>query len=147
LLSQYETPLRLELSPQAVYRRWLMMLYGGAMLVMLFLTSLAFSLKLMLLLILCIALFRQWQQLQYLPCNLIQQTDADWVLTEQNGRTVNARLMDKGYVSRWLIVMYFKMSNGKQRSVVILPFMLDKNSYRRLSAYLRMTNLQQLTDE
>jgi len=118
------------------------------MLVMLFLTSLAVSLKLLLLLMLGVALYGQWRQLCSLPSSLIQQTDADWVLTGQTGRKVSARLLDKAYVTRWLIILYFRMPNDKPRSVMVFAPMLDKNSFRRLSVYLRMTNLRQfMTDE
>lgn len=145
--SRYETPLSLKLSLKVSYQCWLLPLYVSAVLILLFMTSLAFSLKLIVLLLIGISGYRQWQQLRSLPGRLIRQDEENWVFVGMDGRTLPVSLQNKSYISRWLIILHFRMPDNKQRSVVILPTMLDADSYRRLSVYLRMTNLKRLTNE
>jgi len=147
LSNSYDTPLRFELSPAGAYQWWLLSLHAAAALVLLLLTTLAASLKIVLLLILFAMLYWQWQKLRLLPRRLIQQDGLGWLLEDQDGRPTVATLLDEGYVSRWLIILHFKMVDAQRRSIVILPYMLDKNSFRQLCVYLRMTNLSLPTDE
>ena len=147
MLHPYDKLLRFKLSAVRTYQVWLLALYVSASSLLIFYTSLPLPLKVTLLLVLLMTLFWQWQKLMRLPRVLIKQGDQDWVLEDQQGNSMVAILNDHAYVSRWLIILHFKSEDNKNISVVILPFMLDRNSFRQLNVYLRMTNLHMLTDE
>ena len=147
MLPPYDKLLRFRLSAVRTYKVWLLALYVSASLLLIFYTSLPLSLKVTLLLVLLAMLFWQLQKLLRLPCVLIKQSELDWVLEDQQGNRMAAMLNEYAYVSRWLIILHFKLEDNKNISVVILPFMLDRNNFRQLNVYLRMTNLQMLTDE
>ena len=147
MLPPYDKLLRFKLSAVRTYQVWLLVFYVSASLLLIFYTSLPLSLKVTLLLVLLAMLFWQWQKLMRLPRVLIKQSDMDWVLEDQQGNSMAAILNDHAYVSSWLIILHFNLSDSKNISLVILPYMLDRNSFRQLSVYLRMTNLKMLTDE
>lgn len=143
----YDRPLRFKLQAQRSYQVWLLMLHGMAMVLLVFFTDLSDLLTTLLSSALLCSLYWQWQKLRLLPCRLLQKTDLDWLLEDQSGKQYNAVLMPEAYVSAWLIVLSFTLENGKRLAVVILPYMLAGDDFRRLAAYLRMTNLSGLMDE
>ena len=147
MFNPYDKPLRFKLDAIRSYQVWHVMLYMTAVLLSVFFTALPIVLKITLTLIFLLTLYWQWQKLVLLPRLLIRQDETDWVLEDQKGNITTVSLSPDAYVAAWLIILSFKLPDGKRRPVIILPYMLDKNSFRQLSAYLRMTNLSTLTDE
>ena len=78
---------------------------------------------------------------------MIWEADGDWQLYEGDGSTIIARLRPDSYVSPILVVLRFDLLVGRSRTVVILPDMLDRQSFRRLRVRLYQTRLTERADD
>lgn len=62
--------------------------------------------------------------------------DGDWVLTQRDGKTVDAQLQPGSYVHPLLLVLNFKLSGGGRRAVVVFGGRADADAVRRWRAAL-----------
>lgn len=88
-----------------------------------------------------------WQVSRLPPRRLMWETDDDWQLLFQDGSEQNGELRPDSYVSPLLVVLRFRLPAGGTRSVLILPDMLDRQSFRRLRVRLYQTRLAEAAEE
>lgn len=88
-----------------------------------------------------------WQVSRVSLRYLIWETDGDWQLQEAGGKKIIVRLCPATYVSPILVVLRFQLQSGGTRSVVLLPDMLDRQSFRRLRVRLYQARLAERADD
>jgi len=147
LLQPSDKHFRFKVSAVRTYQAWILVLMACTVLLVMFYVALTSTLKLMIISGLFTILYWEWQKLSRMPGVIIKQSDIDWVIKDRHGNNTSVVLAGNIYVSVWLVVLHFKTPGDKNISLVILPYMLDRNNFRQLSAYLRMMNLIMLTDE
>jgi hypothetical protein len=81
------------------------------------------------------------------PRRLAWQTDGDWQLLFQDGSDRTGQLRPDTYVSLWLVILRFQLEQGGRCSVVILPDMLDPQSFRRLRVRLYQARLAETAED
>jgi len=81
------------------------------------------------------------------PYRLIWEADGEWQLLFENGNEYTGQLRPDSYVSTLLVILRFQRERGGQCSVVILPDMLDAESFRRLRVRLYQTRLAAAVEE
>lgn len=73
------------------------------------------------------------------PYQLIRDTNGEWRLQDVDGKEVCARLRPDSYVGMGICILRFRSETGRMRSFVMLPDMLDSETWRRLRIELRQT--------
>jgi hypothetical protein len=66
-------------------------------------------------------------------------------LTLRSGRRVNAALLPKVFIQHWLVILYLSQNKSRRRHLIVLPDMLDTESFRRLRVRL-LLEMKQVTD-
>ncbi len=59
-----------------------------------------------------------------------------WILQQRGGETVKASLLGNAFIRPWLVIVCLKDENRKRHNVLLLPDMLDINTFRRLRVRL-----------
>ncbi len=67
----------------------------------------------------------------------------DFELELINGKKVRAILLAGSLVTEWLIILHLTCKNGRRREWLLLPDMIDSETYRRLSVRLRQWHPEQ----
>ena len=147
LLSPYEKPLRFNLNLEKSYRIWLSGLYLLSLAVLFWMTALPSATKIILSVLVTAVVLWRWRRLKHLPVVLLRKDAGEWLLKLRSGEEVTASLSDKSFSAGWFVILYFTLSGEKSVSIVMLPYMLEPDGFRQLSAYLRMVNLSAVTDE
>jgi hypothetical protein len=62
--------------------------------------------------------------------------DERWILQQRCGETVKASLLGNAFIRPWLVIVCLKDENRKWHNVLLLPDMLDINTFRRLRVRL-----------
>jgi len=78
---------------------------------------------------------------------LMWEVDDDWTLWCNDSSEIVGQLRPESYESTWLVILRLQLQQGGRRTIVILPDMLDRQSFRRLRVRLRQTRLAEATDE
>ncbi|NNF96564.1 MAG: hypothetical protein HKM94_06540 [Halobacteria archaeon] len=78
---------------------------------------------------------------------LVWEADDDWTLWCNDSTELVGQLRPESYESTLLVILRLQLQQGGQRTVVILPDMLDRQSFRRLRVRLRQVRLADATDE
>jgi len=79
--------------------------------------------------------------------NLLWQDQNQWQLTTATGEMIKARLLGSSFVNPWLIVLNFKPEQGgRMLPVVIMSDGVNRTTFRRLSAKLRMYGAEVVND-
>ncbi|NNG12244.1 MAG: hypothetical protein HKM88_03235 [Halobacteria archaeon] len=66
-------------------------------------------------------------------------------LTLGSGRRVNAALLPHVFVQHWLVILHLNQYKGRRRHLIVLPDMLDTESFRRLRVRL-LLEMKQAAD-
>ena len=82
-----------------------------------------------------------WQITRVRPRRLVWQSDGDWSLFDEEENERLAYLSPDSYVSTLLVILRLQLEQGGRCSVVILPDMLDRHSFRRLRVRLHQARL------
>lgn len=69
--------------------------------------------------------------------HLVWQGDDTWWWAEGTAAAVAARLLPDSYLSQPLIVLCFRLADGRRRSLPLLADSLDADTLRRLRARLK----------
>jgi len=72
---------------------------------------------------------------------LVWEVDDDWTLWCNDSTELVGQLRPDSYESIWLVILRLQLQQGGRRTVVILPDMLDRQSFRRLRVRLRQARL------
>jgi len=78
---------------------------------------------------------------------LVWEADDDWALWCNDSTELVGQLRPDSYESTWLVILRLQLQQGGRRTVVILPDMLDQQSFRRLRVRMRQVRLADATDE
>lgn len=142
LYRTYATPLRIEPVGTRRIGRGLLCVYGCATLVVALL-PLPLNVRCLLELGLLLSLAWQWR------CH-VSRTSPRCVqaMTWQEGRACRVRLRNgaeqdvilgnSAFVQPWLVIIHFHGRHRRRHYLLLLPDMLDRNTYRRLRVRLRM---------
>ncbi len=91
--------------------------------------------------VLFVIAFSAWSSLYKSRFNRIKNAcwrmSGDFELELRNGKKLRARLLAGSLVTEWLIILHLACKNGRRREWLLLPDMIDSETYRRLSVRLR----------
>lgn len=73
---------------------------------------------------------RATQRVEWMP-------DGKWILTDGLKTSFQAELLSGSYVSPWLLVLRFKVSRFRGRSIILFSDSAEKNGLRRLRVQLK----------
>ena len=94
---------------------------------------------------------RQWRRTrEHDPARihrLVWEADDDWTLWCNDSTELVGQLRSDSYESIWLVILRLQLQQGGRRTLVLLPDMLDRQSFRRLRVRLRQARLADATDE
>ena len=92
-------------------------------------------------LVLLAIVFSAWSSLYKSRFNRIKNAcwrmSGDFELELINGKKLRANLLSGSLVTEWLIILHLACKNGRKREWLLLPDMIDSETYRRLSVRLR----------
>jgi hypothetical protein len=78
---------------------------------------------------------------------LVWEVDDDWTLWCNDSTELVGQLRPDSYESTLLVILRLQLQQGGRRTLVLLPDMLDRQSFRRLRVRLRQARLADATDE
>ncbi|MDH3948680.1 MAG: hypothetical protein OEU74_06940 [Gammaproteobacteria bacterium] len=78
---------------------------------------------------------------------LVWEADDDWTLWCNDSTELVGQLRPESYESTWLVILRLQLQQGGRRTIVILPDMLDRQSFRRLRVRLRQARLAEAAEE
>lgn len=136
---KYASPLILEPDPSRIYIALMLFVHLGAMAVIIPL-NFHWAIKVVLWIVLLASLLSviKKQGKGNVRC-LSWKEDSDWVLSQEDGTEVEARLLTTTYVNPWLVVLNFKMlEDNRQRSVSLFRDALDQETFRKLRVRLAL---------
>jgi hypothetical protein len=149
LSRKYATPLHLELGRSRLLWLYLTLLHG-ALLVTLPFVQLPGSFVLLLTLVLVLSYLR-YRRLYWLTANRDSIRSLVWgsaermQLTLESGQGAGASLLPHGFVLSWLVILHLRLDTGRKRYLIVLPDMLDAESFRRLRVRL-LLDMKQVVD-
>jgi hypothetical protein len=140
-LHPYATPLRLEPARSVRLAGWLLSGHTGAILLLPWL-PLHPLLQLALGLALCGSLLWHWLDtvLRSLPGSVRSFTwlaGSDCRVQPLRGPACRAQLCGAAFVQPWLVILGYRTGRRRRRYLLLLPDMLDPDTYRRLRVRLR----------
>lgn len=141
----YASPLVLEPRRSRYLLIYLVLIHALALAVIAAPFNLSLSLRLAVAAVVVMSFIRQIIRVP--PWRLVWRTDQDWQLLFQDGRERTGQLRPDTYVSIWLVILRFQLEQGGRCSVVILPDMLDPQSFRRLRVRLYQARLAETAED
>ncbi len=140
LSGKYATPLRLELGRSRLLQLYLGLLHGVALLILPFMqlpATIVLPVALVLLLSYLRYRRRYWRAAHPDAVRSVVWGVADRVeLTLGSGRRADATLLPQGFIQPWLVILHLRPDTGRRRHLMVLPDMLDAESFRRLRVRL-----------
>lgn len=140
LFRTYATPLRLEPGVSRRLGRFLALSHGAALAVLSFsglptLLTAALALSV----VLSWLCSRRRDVLRRDPDAigaLVWEEGNRWQLTLRSGEEINAVLRPFVFMQPWLVILHFRSDDGRAAHLVLLPDMLDRETFRRLRVRL-----------
>jgi toxin CptA len=68
---------------------------------------------------------------------LIYDNNKDWLVITRAGTQYQASLQQPVYLQAWVVILNFRIDN-RRRPIIILPDMIDPESFRRLRVSLQL---------
>jgi len=141
----YASPLVLEPGASRYLILYFIIIHSLALCVVVMPLNLPLALRLGIALLIVTSFIRQWRRTrEYAPksiCRLVWEVDDDWTLWCNDSTELVGQLRPDSYESTWLVILRLRLQQGGWRTVVILPDMLDRQSFRRLRVRLRQARL------
>jgi len=141
----YASPLVLETGRSRYLTVYLLLVHALALTVIA--APLNLSLTLRLAVAAAVLLSFIWQINRKPPRRLVWESDGDWQLFFADASERTGQLRPDSYVSPWLVILRFKLVKGGRCSVVIMPDMLDPQSFRRLRVRLYQARLADAAED
>lgn len=141
----FASPLVLEPRRSRYLHIYLVLIHALALAVIAAPLNLSLTLRLAVAVVVVLSFIRHITRLP--PRRLAWQTDEDWQLLFQDGSERTGQLRPDTYVSPWLVILRFQLEQGGRCSVVILPDMLDPQSFRRLRVRLYQARLAETAED
>jgi hypothetical protein len=151
LHAAYASPLVLEPGVSRYLKLYLIVIHGLALAVLVTPFNMPLMFRFMLAVIIVGSFIWNWRRSRLNDSarvvRLVWEVDGDWTLRWNDATQRVAQLRPETYESTWLVILHFQLQAGGRLSVVILPDMLDRQSFRRLRVRLRQARLAEATDE
>lgn len=137
----YATPLRLEVGANPILKRLYLAMASCAFATLLLL-PVAIAIRIAALLFLLIVVWQVWRwrtELGGTPVQLVWDGEQRWWWT-QEGKEYAAELQADSYLSTWLVVLNFRLSESRRsQSLVLTPAAIGDDLFRRMSVRFRIT--------
>lgn len=147
----YASPLVLEPGVSRYLISYLVVIHGLALAVVAAPLNMPAVFRVALAVVIVISFIWQWRRTRLNDpariYRLMWEVDDDWTLWCNDSSEIVGQLRPESYESTWLVILRLQLQQGGRRTVVILPDMLDRQSFRRLRVRLRQTRLAEATDE
>lgn len=149
LSRKYATPLRLELGSSQRLKVFLQLLHMVALMMLPFMQLTAMQTLLLTLVVLLSYL--RYRRLYWSGDNPDAVRGLVWGPADRvqlklgSGRRVNAALLPHVFVQHWLVILHLSQYKGRRRHLIVLPDMLDTESFRRLRVRL-LLEMKQTAD-
>ena len=147
----YASPLVLEPGVSRTLILYLVVIHTLALAVVAAPLNIPIALRLGIAAVTVISFIRQWRCIrEHAPVRiyrLVWELDDDWTLWCNDSTELVGQLRPESYESTWLVILRLQLQEGGRRTVVLLPDMLDRQSFRRLRVRLRQARLADATDE
>ena len=147
----YASPLVLEPGVSRYLISYLVVIHGLALAVVAAPLNMPTVFRFALAVVIVISFIWQWRRTRLNDpariYRLMWEVDDDWTLWCNDSSEFVGQLRPESYESTWLVILRLQLQQGGRRTVVILPDMLDRQSFRRLRVRLRQTRLAEATDE
>ena len=141
----YTSPLVLEPRRSRYQFIYLFLVHALALTVLVMPINLSWILRAAIAVLVTISLV--WYLRRGLPRRLVWESDGDWQLLMANDNEVTGQLRPDSYVFRLLVILRIQLESGGCATVVILPDMLDPQSFRRLRVRLFQPRLAEATED
>ena len=141
----YASPLVLEPRRSRHLLIYLVLIHALALAVIAAPLNLSLTLRLAVAAVVVLSFIRQITRVP--PHRLVWQADGDWQLLFADASERTGQLGPDSYVSPWLVILRLKLEKSGRCSVVILPDMLDPQSFRRLRVRLYQTRLAETAED
>ena len=147
----YASPLVLESGISRYLLLYLIVIHALALAVVIAPLNLHIVVRLILAVVILFSFLWHWRRMRLNDptriVRLVWEVDDDWTLWSNDSTELVAQLRPETYESRWLVILHLQLQQGGRRSLVILPDMLDRQSFRRLRVRLRQARLAETADE
>ena len=147
----YASPLVLEPGVSRYLNLYLVVIHSLALVVVAAPLNLPVALRLGIAIIIVLSFIWQWRRTrEHDPARihrLVWEADDDWTFWCNDSSEFVAQLRPETYESIWLVILRLQLQQGGQRTVVLLPDMLDKQSFRRLRVRLRQARFADTSDD
>lgn len=122
---------------------WMLMLIHGLAGVASWLNALPMLFKLLILLLIIISLSRYLQHFwyQFQPYTLSYTAASGWKIGLKNNSLDMIQLLATSVMTTQLIVLHFRLQNGKKHRLLIMNDVLSDKDYRALLVMLKITGL------
>jgi len=141
----YASPLVLEPGVSRYLTLYLVVTHIFALAVIAAPLNIAVALRLGIAVVIVISFIWQWRRTRLNhPARihrLVWEADDDWVLWCNDSTELVGQLRPESYESILLVILRWQLQRGGRRTLVILPDMLDRQSFRRLRVRLRQARL------
>ena len=146
----YASPLVLEPGVSRLLKIYLLVIHTMALSVVIAPLNLPLVLRLGIGLVIVLSFIWQWRHIRKkYPTRihrLVWEVDDDWTLWCNDSTELVGQLRPDSYESTWLVILRLQLQPGGRRTLVLLPDMLDRQSFRRLRVRLRQARLAEATD-
>ena len=147
----YASPLVLEPGVSRYLLFYLIVIHALALVVLVAPLNLPVLVRLVLALMIVISFLWYWRRTRLRnPARIVRlvwEADDDWTLWCNDSTEHVGQLRPESYESIWLVILRLQLEQGGRRTIVILPDMLDRQSFRRLRVRLRQARLADKTEE
>lgn len=147
----YTSPLVLEPGASRYLILYLVVIHALALAVVAVPLKMPVALRFALAVAIVISFIWQWRRSrEHDPARihrLVWEADDDWTLWRNDSTELVGQLRPDSYESTWLVILRLQLEQGGWRTVVLLPDMLDRQSFRRLRVRMRQARLAVATDE
>jgi hypothetical protein len=147
----YASPLALEPGVSRYLKLYLIVIHSMALAVVAAPLNVPVVLRLGIAVVIVISFVWQWRRTRENdPARihrLVWEADEDWYLWCNDSTEHVGQLRPDSYVSTLLVILRFQLEQGGRCSVVILPDMLDKQSFRRLRVRLYQARLADAAED
>ena len=131
----YATPLELELSPSKQQRKLLLFIYA---LTAISILLLPWPFLLRLVCLICVLLLSKFLLYKIPSCNrIVWQSGNNWLLITGDV-TSKAVLLPETLVTYWLVILLFRVEEGRRCSVLVWPDSVHYDAFRRLRVRLKL---------
>lgn len=80
---------------------------------------------------------------QFQPYQLKYNEDSVWSVAITDNDFQTMQILPSSVITTWLIVLHFRLENGKRQDLVILNDALNQQDYRSLAVSLKIAGLSQ----